>query len=98
MTTTDTPTALTEEEAMTAYRAVVATLARTFGADATAADHPVRQGEHWPSGPVLVADFDIGFGPTAWAVVWETGPYFWADYVPHGGVYRELGVRLAVPA
>ena len=97
MTTLTPAAALTEEEAMTGYRAVVATLARVFGDDAVAADHPVRQGEHWPEGPVLVADFDIGFGPTAWAVVWETGPYFWADYIPSGGVYAELGFPLIVP-
>src|SRR3954452_18087705 len=94
MPTTHPAATLTEAEAIAAYRAVCTTLDRVYG-DVAAADHPVRQGDDdpaWLAGPVLVRDFDLYGTPRAWAVVWETGPYFWADYVPAGGREPEFGL------
>lgn len=73
-------TVLDKREAMQAYRAVC----EAFEVE----PHPevVRQGEgRWPTGPVLCESFEGWFTTTAWAVVWEGGPFEWAMYVPHGG-------------
>ncbi len=84
--TTRVPNALTEEEAMQAYRAVVGHLNDTFGEHLVAADRPVRQGEGdtaWYTGPALVEDFSMWHSETAWAVVWEaSGIDDWPLSVP----------------
>lgn len=72
--------ALTQAEAMDAYRAVCKALSVDV--------HPVvvRQGMgSWPNGPVLCMDFEGWRTRTEWAVVWEGGPYEWAMWVPLGG-------------
>jgi hypothetical protein len=47
-------------------------------------------------GPKLVRSWDwLESGPTAWAIVWEGGPYDWAMLAEHGGT-TEFGTE--VPA
>ncbi len=41
--------------------------------------------------PKLIKDWDwLDSGPTAWAIVWEEGPFEWAYRAHQGGVDEEL--------
>ena len=98
--TTTTPAVLTEADAMAAYRAIAATLAAAYGDDVLVVDHPVAQGDDdpaWGAGPVLCRDLDLYGVAKPWAVVWEGGPYYWADAVPAGGTVGFDEFTLTVP-
>ena len=74
--------------------AVYRKFCKTFGA--TPVDHPVRQGTNdpaWGEGPVLCRDFELWSSTTAWAIVWEGGPYDWPQLFPGGGTDEEYGLR-----
>lgn len=49
------------------------------------------------SGPQLVKDWDWGWTESRvypWAIVWEEGPYDWADLFPYGGIEEEFGFKI----
>lgn len=94
MTEIDT-TVLTEEQAMEAYRAVVAYLATTWAYDDLQPHEEVVEqgGASWPPGPVLCRNFEGWSSDTAWAIVWESGDYEWAYLAACGG-RAELGLEV----
>lgn len=46
------------------------------------------------SKPQLIRNWDWGYGPTPYAIVWEGGPYEWSILATSGGVDEELTTEL----
>jgi hypothetical protein len=93
--------ALTEEQAVAAYTALVTGLSRNYGYDGEGGEplvaHPIvaqtAAGGDWPDGPVLCRNYEGWTSTTDWAVIWEGGPYDWSMYLD-GGIEEEFGARL----
>jgi len=103
---TTTSRALTEAQAITAFREIVTGLEKQRGYEPGELLRPSeghltgrtvvhRQGVgRWPSGaPVLVQNYGSWSTETEWAIVWEEGPYEWVHYLD-GGIEEEFGFTL----
>lgn len=87
------PTAkLTQAQASKAYELVCEKYGEHVQRSATTAKVAVfEQGVgRWPSGPVLVRNFEGWYSTTPWAIVWEGGPEDWTSACGYGGEHKPV--------
>ncbi len=85
----DTRPKLTRRQAQAAYVAVCEKFGETPSRTTGGGIAVHRQGSGvWPTGPILVADFEGWYSTNDWAVLWEGGPEDWSILSGYGADNR----------